>query len=241
MTLPPFHTFATDVLGLDPSTRHAAFTFQKAFDGEPLDDAELSLFRTYTGREMPRADGYPYGIQITGRQGSKTEMGTARGTYEAVGASLRAQRDIAVAAIAQDSRAGERVAFQYIRGYFERPMLLPLVEAETADTITLRGGVRLIVLPCRAPAIRGLRCVCCILDELAHYRSSENVPLDRDIWRAALPTLLTTRGRMLGLTSPGVAEGLTYHLHRQHYGRDADVLIWQSPSTSQIPRSTSRR
>ena len=34
---------------------------------------------------------------------------------------------------------------------------------------------------------------------------------------------------MLVLSSPYVASGLAYDLHRKRFGKDSDVLIWQSP------------
>ena len=110
---------------------------------------------------------------------------------------------------------------------------------KTADTIELQGNVRICVLPCRPAAIRGLRCILVVLDELAHYRSSENLPLDKEAWRAALPTLLMTGGELLALSSPSSYSGLLYDLHKAHYGNDAsDVLVWQSPSTVLNPSLT---
>ena len=69
------------------------------------------------------------------------------------------------------------------------------------------------MLPCRPAAIRGLRCVCVVLDEVAHFRSTDNQPLDRESWRASLPTLLTPGGKLFALSSPYVASGLLYDLH----------------------------
>src|SRR5204863_8853227 len=105
--------------------------------------------------------------------------------------------------------------------FFDAPLLRGLVVSRTADTITLVGNVRVLILPCRPAAIRGLRCVCVVLDEVAHFRSTDNLPLDREAWRAALPTLLTTGGQLLALSSPYVASGLAFDLHARHYGRDA--------------------
>jgi hypothetical protein len=229
-SLPPFADFAHDVLGLDTATRRAQIVIQKALDGSPFDGGELDLFRLHTGRETPRASGYPYGLVLVGRQGGKTEQAAARLVYEATAAVLGGQRDVACVGISQDHRAAQRVLFGYVQRCFERPLLRGLVRSQTQDAIVLDAGVRVLVLPCRPASIRGLRCRCVVLDEVAHFRSSENLPLDREAWRASLPTLLTTNGKLLALTSPYVASGLAHDLHRQHYGRDSDVLVWQSPS-----------
>ncbi len=228
--LPAFPVFCAEVLGLEQSTRHGHIVIAKALDGLPLDDKELALFRTHTGREHPRPGGYPFGLTLTGRQSGKTEQAGARLVYAATSAAIAHERDVACVGISQDQRAAQRVLFAYVSRFFEQPLLRGLVLAQTADAITLVGNVKVLVLPCRPAAIRGLRCKCVVLDEVAHFRSTENVPLDREAWRAALPTLLTTGGKLFALSSPYAASGLAYELHRQHFGQDTDVLVWQSPS-----------
>ena len=199
--------FCADILGLDMSTRLAHCAFQQAMDGAPLTPDELVLFERYTGRPAPRPGGYPYGVQLTGRQSGKPEMSGARLCYAALGAVLAGQRDVACVGYSQDHRAAQRVLFGYVLRFFEQPWLCGLVVTKTADTIELQGNVRICVLPCRPAAIRGLRCILVVLDELAHYRSSENLPLDKEAWRAALPTLLMTGGKLLALSSPYGAWG----------------------------------
>jgi hypothetical protein len=229
--MPPFDEFCGDVLGLDLRTRRGHIAIGKALDGLPLTADELRLFQTYTGRELPRAGGYSYGLTLTGRQSGKTEQAAARLAYAATLAVLRGDHGVASVGISQDHRAAQRVLFQYVQRFFDVPLLRGLVTAQTADTVTLTGGVRVLVLPCRPAAIRGLRCVSVVLDEIAHFRSSDNLPLDREAWRASLPTLLTTSGKLLALSSPYGAAGLAFELHRAHYGVvDSDVLVWQSPS-----------
>jgi hypothetical protein len=229
-TLPPFHLFIAEVLGLDVSSRRGHIVISKALDGLPMNGDELALFRRYTGREQPRAGGYPYVLTLTGRQSGKTEQAGARLVHAAVASVLRGDHDVACVGISQDQRAAQRVLFTYVQRFFESPLLRGLVVSQTADTITLEHNVRILVLPCRPAAIRGLRCALVVLDEVAHFRNSENLPLDREAWRAALPTLLTTGGKLVALSSPYVAAGLAFDLHRHHYGRDGDVLVWQSPS-----------
>lgn len=232
--LPAFETFCGDVLGLDVSSRWAAMLIHKALDGRPLDTAEAAAFCAYTGRSAyaPPPGGFAQLLALVGRQAGKTESAAARMAYEGASASLAGERNVAVIGVAQDSRASIRVLFGYVLRFFESPLLAPLIVSRTADSLTLQGGVLVTVLPCRPAALRGLRCRFVVLDEIAHFRSSENLPLDRDTWRAALPSLLTTRGKLLALSSPWAASGLAFDLHRAHYGRDdSPLLVWQSPGT----------
>jgi hypothetical protein len=218
------------VLGLDASTRRAWLAVQAALDGLPLDEAQASVFRAHTGRDAPRSGGYQHALILCGRQAGKTEQATARLVYEAASASLAGARGVSCIGLAQDHRAAQRVLFGYVRRFVEAPLLAPLVEGATDDAITLRGGVRVAVLPCRPAAIRGLRCRCVVLDEVAFFRSTEQVPLDREAWRAALATVLTTSGKVLAFSSPYGSSGLAWDLHREHYGKPTDLLVWQSAS-----------
>ena len=236
LRLPPFPTFAADVLGLDPGTRGGHLVIAKALDGLPLDDNEVALFRVHTGREVARVGGYPFALTLTGRQSGKSEQAAARLVYAAVAAAIGGLRDIACVGMSQDVRAAVRVLFGYCVRFFEQPLLRGLVVNQTVDTITLTGGVRILVLPCRPASIRGLRCACVCLDEICHFRSTEGNPLDREAWRAALPTILTVPGaKLFALSSPYVASGLAFDLHSQHYGVDADVLVWRSSALTLHP------
>lgn len=233
-TLPPFPKFIADVLGLDLSTRQPILAFFAALDGEPLTPEQDRLFRQYTGRVW-RPEGFRQGVLQSGRQGGKSEAVAARLVYRAVDARLAGRRATFVG-VAQDHRAGIRALFGHTRRFCERPMLRPLVTRWTADTIEL-GDVMLCVMPCRPSAWRGLAIDEFGMDEPAHYRSSENIPLDRECWRSALPALAMTGGKLVACSSPYLATGLMHDLHRKHFGNaDSDLLYWVSPSTALNPK-----
>ncbi|HSE68100.1 MAG TPA: hypothetical protein VLB12_14020 [Gemmatimonadales bacterium] len=67
------------------------------------------------------------------------------------------------------------------------------------------------------------------LDELAFYVSSEGNPLDVKMLRAVRPTLATTGGKLIILSSPYAATGALYDLHRRHWGpEESETLVWQA-------------
>jgi hypothetical protein len=231
-----FPRFCDRVLGLDLATRFEHMAIARAFDGQPLTDAELEWFQRYTGRSAPRAGGYPYLVELFGRQCGKSEMAAAHGAQAGAVAAVSGQRDVAVVLMAQDTRASIRVAFTYIRRFFERPLLRDLVVAVRQESIELAGNVSVVVMPCRPAAPRGLRVVRFVLDEFAHFLSTDNRPLDKQAWAAALPTLLTTAGKLIALTSPRLLSGLAGALYQRHYGQDdSDVLIVRAPSIAMNP------
>src|SRR6185436_19716483 len=106
--------------------------------------------------------------------------------------------------------------------------LRALVDGRTTDTLSLKSGVTLAAYPCRPAAVRGLRACLAIADELAFFRSTEGNPVDTEMLRALRPTLATTGGRLIILSSPYGQSGALWDLYRRHYGRDSDVLMWRA-------------
>lgn len=75
-----------------------------------------------------------------------------------------------------------------------------------------------------------------VCDELAYYRSSEGFPTDTEMLRSCRPTLGTTGGRLIILSSPYAQNGALYELHRRHYGQDSNnVLVWQASAPQMNP------
>lgn len=232
---PDFQTFARDVLGLDTSTRQPVLAFLAAVEGEGLSAGQTALVRQFTGRaDVPRAGGFRSAVLQSGRQSGKSEAVAAWLTYRAVRAHLAGRRSAWLVGVAQDHRAGQRALFGHVRAFAQRPLIAPLVTRETADTIEL-GGVSLVVCPCRPAAWRGLAIDAFACDELAHFRTGDGLPQDREVWRSALPALAMTSGKLVTLSSPYLAAGLLFDLHEAHYGKSSDVLYWKSSGPDMNP------
>jgi hypothetical protein len=74
------------------------------------------------------------------------------------------------------------------------------------------------------------------LQEFAFFRNSENQDVSREMLRAITPTLATTQGRLVIMSSPYAASGALYELHRQYYGKDdADTLVWTATAPEMNP------
>lgn len=211
--------------------------FLSAFYGLPLDVDDLALFQRYTGRTAPRPGGYAEAVAITGRQSGKTQIAAAVGVHEAAGAALRGDRGVFIPLVAQDLRGAQRALMGYARQAFEAsPMLKREITRDTASELELSRNVTLGVYPCRPASVRGIRAPLVLLDELAFYLSTEGNPVDREMLRAVRPTLATTRGRLLILSSPYAAVGALFDLHRAHYGRDeSTTLVWVASAPDMNP------
>ncbi|HVO69479.1 MAG TPA: terminase large subunit, partial [Aggregatilineaceae bacterium] len=204
----------------------------KAIFALPLTSAETETFTKHTGRSTydPPPGGWQEIACIVGRQSGKSRIASLIAAFEAMTATPEADRtDIYALLVAQDARAALRTVFSYAKAPFEMiPILKESVMTQTAETLRLSSGVVLAAYPCRPAAVRGLRARVVVCDELAFFRSTENLPQDVEMLRALRPTLATTNGKLIILSSPYGQTGALWDLHRKHFGRnDSPVLIWQ--------------
>ena len=213
--------------------------FLAALFGLPLDAEGEALFRKATGRSVydPPPGGWREVVAIVGRQAGKTRVGASIVAYGAAMAPPTRDGDRYALLLAQDHRSAMRAAFSYLRSTFEASALLrQMIVADTSDTLTLSNGVRLAAYPCRPASVRGLRAVVAVLDELAYFTSGEGYATDVEMLRAIRPTLATTDGRLVILSSPYGQSGSLWELHKRHYARDdAPVLVWQADAPTMNP------
>lgn len=222
----------------DPASWRPWLTFLAAVYGEPLDVEGRELFQRCTGLAEydPPEGGWPEVVLIVGRQSGKTRIASLIVDFEAAFAEPSRDGDLYAILIAQDARAAERTAFTYLRAMHDAsPVLRSAVKAETRETIDLTNGTKVAVYPCRPSAIRGVRARVVLLDELAFYRSTDGNPVDVEMLRAARPALATTGGKLVILSSPYGQSGALWELHRRHYGRASDVLVWQCDAPTMNP------
>ena len=178
---------------------------------------------------------------VAGRRSDKTHTAAGVGVYmAAIGAELDGTLsrltagERGVVMILAVDRPQARVALSYVRGLLEdSPMLAPLVERQTAEGVTLKNGVSIEVATNSHRAVRGRTILCAILDECAFYRDESSASPDVEVYRALMPSLATTGGMLIGISSPYAKRGLLYDKWRKHYGKDGDVLVVQG-STQQF-------
>ena len=135
------------------------------------------------------------------------------------------------------STSQARVVFEYCRGFFDAsPVLRREVVSTTANEIRLDSGVVIAVHPNSYRTVRGKTLLACIFDEVAIWRDAESALPDIETYRAVLPSLVTTNGMLIGISSPYRKTGLLYQKHRDHFGQPGDdVLVIQGPSRAFNP------
>lgn len=234
------HLFGALSVFKDLATWRAWLVFLKAAYGLPLMADDRPIFQRHTGRTeyRPPPGGWPEVVAVVGRQSGKTRIAATVAAFEAATAPQEADgTELYALCIAQDQRSSVRTALRYARAPFDRvPMLAQVVTNTTADTVALANACTLAAYPARPAAVRGLRARVVVLDELAFFRSSDNLPTDAEMLRAVRPCLATTGGKLVVLSSPYAQSGALYDLHRKHFGRnDSSVLVWQASAPDMNP------
>jgi hypothetical protein len=186
---------------------------------------------------LPRPGGYSEAVAIVGRQSGKTRLAAAIATFEAISAEREPGSDLFAVLVAQDQRAALRTSFRYASAPFEASAILKRsIVSQTADTQALETGVTLAAYPCRPAAVRGLRALVVVVDELAFFISTDGRPTDTEMLRALRPCLATTGGKLIVLSSPYAQSGALWDLHRKHYGRDdSSTLCWTASAPEMNP------
>lgn len=224
----------------DPATQERWDVFLKAVYGLEMSDAERAIFAEHTHRDEPRTGGYPNAVAITGTQSGKSQTAGDIVAYETA-IALTEHRPTAAGAyallVAQDHRGAIRVVFDYAtKPFAEVPMLATHVVSRSTDSLRLDNHLTIGAYPCRPSSVRGIRAIVCVIDELAFFRSSENVPTDVEMRRVVASRVATTGGKVITLSSPYGQSGALWELHRQHFGReDSSTLVWVGSAPAMNP------
>src|SRR5262249_23613361 len=85
----------------------------------------------------------------------------------------------------------------------------------------------------------GVNCVAVIATEAAFWYTDETSGNpDTEILNAVRPSLATTHGPLIIITSPYARRGEVWNIYRQHYGADGDPLILVAQGASRVFNET---
>lgn len=209
--------------------------------GEQLTEAERVAFKQLTGRPQEPNHRVEELVVVAGRRAGKSLCAALLACYQATlieHVALRRGEHARVLCISPDIRQS-RVVRNYAQGLLEAsPVLAPMVENSTADSITLSNRV---TIECRAASfrrLRGVTCVAVIADETCFWQSDETSSNpDTEILNAVRPTLATTQGLMTIISTPYSRKGETWRLFNEHHGADGDpnILVAQGASRDLNP------
>ncbi len=204
-------------------------TFLRTLYGLPfVGEHDTEVFKTCTGREVPKFGGYTETYAIVGRRGGKSKVSSLIAAYEAVFGNWESKLSPGekgwVFVVATDrSQAG--IVFRYIHAALA---LFPdLIEREGSEEIQLKNGIIIGVKTCTFRASRGFTTCCVIADELAFWRSEESANPADEVLNSILPGLMEG-AKLIGISTPYAKMGFLWNAHRDYFAKDSDVLIWQA-------------
>ena len=214
--------------------------FISALFGLRMTPAELGTYWHHTGRTAPPTVPFQEAALICGRRAGKSRTLALLGVYLATFVDYRdrlAPGELGTVAIIAADRVQARGIFRYVTGMMRGvPLLAPLIEAETAESVTLSNGIIITVATNSYRLVRGTSLVAALCDEVAFWRSDESANPDFDTLAALRPGLANLGGLLLMASSPYAQRGALYQAFRDHYGRDdAPVLVWRGTSREMNP------
>lgn len=214
-----------------------------AIMGEELTQPERAVFRELTGREHEPGERVQEFWGIIGRRGGKTQALSVLACYLATCVDHRSvlaageRGTIPIIAAAREQAAQ---SFNFISGAFATvPNLGRLVTNQTNDVISLKTGVDISVRSASFRTIRGITAVAVICDEIAFWLSDEaRANPDKEVLAALRPSLATTGGPLIAITSPYARRGEAYTTWKRHFGADGDPLILVAHAASKTMNPT---
>jgi hypothetical protein len=205
----------------------------KAAFGIKLTDVERATFASVAGERPPPSRCVDEFWAVVGRRGGKSRVAAALGVHAACFLPRPlAAGEIGEVAIVAASRSQATIIFKYVIGFLEAsPVLRQEIESITTSEVRLQGNIIIAVRTGSYRTVRGRTLLAAILDEVAFLRDESSATPDIELYRAILPSLATTGGMLIGISTPYRRSGLLHQKHRDHFGvDDAHVLVVAGPS-----------
>ena len=217
----------------DLSTWRTWLTVLKAAFGRPLNPGERETFGAVAGARAVPTRRVRELWCICGRRSGKSRIAAAIAVYLALFIKHRlAKGEVGMCLVLAGSMDQARAVFGYVRGLLEAtPVLCAEVAAIKRFEIELKNGIVIAVHSNSFRTVRGRSLVGCVFDEVAFWRDETSAQPDIETYRAVLPSLATTDGLLIGISTPYRKLGLLHQKHRDHFAQnDNDILVVQGSS-----------
>ena len=204
--------------------------------GEPLRPDELEIFQQLTQRRDPPTSRVSEFYAIIGRRGGKSRAIATLLAYLSCLVDYRAKLasgEIPTVLCLSPSQEQSGIILSYVKGIMrDSPVLSLLIGRETAEVVELTNGVVINVRAASFRRLRGQTCVAAVFDEIAFFMSDESSNPDTEILAAVKPSLATTAGPLIAISSPHRRKGVLWEAYKAHYGDKGNPRILVSKGTS---------
>jgi len=106
---------------------------------------------------------------------------------------------------------------------------------QDADTLSLKCHVDIVVRPASFRSTRGATAIAILCDETSFWRSDQSANPDTEVMRALRPSLLTTKGPLIAISSPYARRGELWKAYQRWYGKDSRSLVVQAATEIMNP------
>jgi hypothetical protein len=211
---------------------------------KPLNQNKQQLLKECTGRDMSKLpkEGFDTALFLIGRRSGKSRIAAIIAAYEAALSGkekLLSKGELGMVAIIAPTKKQGRIVKNYLRAIFvETPLLQNEIENETSEGFLLSNGVLIEILVGDWRNIRGYTLLACVVDEVCFFGLTEEskVKNDSELITAIKPSLATTNGRLICISSPYAKKGWAYNQHKRNFGNDlGKTLVWNCASRVMNP------
>lgn len=222
--------FFDSVFGQAPSWQPWR-TFIKALFALKMTPTERALYAACTARTEPPIRPATEALCVIGRRGGKSRVASFVAVFLACCrdySTVLAPGETGVLMVVASDRRQAGVVFRYIAAMIEgHPVLSQLVVRKTADTIDLSTHISIQIVTSSYRTTRGFTCVGCVCDETSFWADDTGANPASEVIAAIRPSLSTTYGLLLNISTPYSRSGPVFDAYEQHYGRNDDpVLVW---------------
>jgi hypothetical protein len=207
---------------------------QAAF-GLQLDDDQGKVFAEVAGARSPPTKRVRELWAVVGRRGGKSRIASALAVYIALFCKHKlAPGETGMVLILAASVAQSKMVFDYVKAFLEESSVLRNeIDNITKEEITLRNGIVISSHANSFRTVRGRTLCAAIFDEVSYWRDDTSAMPDAEVYSAVLPSLITTNGMLIGISSPYRKVGLLHGKHKSFFGVSSDeVLVVQGSSQS---------
>ena len=204
--------------------------------GLPLTAEQLAIVKRFTGRDDMPAEGFKEVYAICGRRAGKSIIAALIAVYVSCfidhSAVLMPGESAVYMIIASDKRQA-RVILGYVTAFLTGvPLLKKLIKAVLKESVELTNGITIEIHTADFRAVRGFSCIGVNCDETSFWASDSNgASPDVEILNAVRPSLATTNGLLLCISSPWARHGVMFDAFKNYYGKTgAPVAVWKASS-----------
>ena len=213
----------------------------KSIYGLALNQSELEIYFTGTGRDKYDAVEQREATVIAGRRSGKTsKIAPPIAIYEAFRNHGLPEGEEAYVMLLAPQIAQAKIAFRNIRRYLRKSRILSQrIVNETKDEIRLDNGVTICCYPCSFIAVRGVTIVAAVCDEMAFWRHDSGAANpEQEIIDALHPGMANVvHPKLIKISTPFSKQGILWTEFQNR--ADLNFPVWQVPTFQMNPAFSS--